>query len=180
MKTQTHIALLVATTLVVAACSSNNDRDPPDVPPANMAPAISAITSKAANQDTAIPVEFTVQDDATAANALTVSVAADGTTLFPADGLALTGTGTTRTLTLMPLEAATGTANIIITVTDAQGASANRSFGVTVNARPASFRDATVSTFSKSETAEVTPINGFTFAQDANDPATFDALVGAQ
>jgi hypothetical protein len=179
MKKQTHIALLVATTLVVAACSSN-DRDPPDVPQANMAPAISAISSKTANQDTAIPVEFTVQDDATAANTLTVSVAADGTTLFPADGLTLTGTGTTRTLTLMPLEAVTGSANIIITVTDAQGASANRSFGVTVNALPASFRDVTVSTFGKAETAEVTPLNGFTFAQDANDPATFDALVGAQ
>ncbi len=179
MNKQHSLAALVATTLVVAACSSN-DRDPPPTPPANMAPQISAITSKAENQDTAIPVEFTVQDDATAANMLAVSVAADGTTLFPADGLALTGTGTTRTLTLMPLEAATGTANIIITVTDAQGASANRSFGVTVNARAASFRDTTMATFSKAETAEVTPLNGFTFAQDANDPATFDALVGAQ
>jgi hypothetical protein len=179
MNKQHSIAALVATTLVVAACSSN-DRDPPVPPPTNQAPQISAVTSQAADQDTAIPVEFAVQDDGTPANLLKVMAAADGTGLFPADGLTLTGTGTTRTLTLTPLEAATGSANILITVTDEQGVAANRSFVVTVNARGASFRDTTLSAFSKAETAEATPLNGFTFAQDANDPATFDALIGAE
>jgi hypothetical protein len=174
-----HIPLaILATTLFLAACSSNDREDPRPPPMGNAAPVISVITSKSENQDTAIgPIEFGVQDDATPANQLTVTATADGTSLFPADGLVLGGTGAVRNLTLTPLEAATGTANITITVADAQGVTAARSFAVTVNARNASLRDTALSTFAKSETAEATMLNGFTFADDANDPAIFDPLV---
>jgi hypothetical protein len=174
------LALLAATTLVVAACSSKGDDPVPPPPMGNAAPTITAITGKVENQDTVIgPIEFSVQDDATPANQLTVTAAADGTALFPADGVVLTGSGVTRAVTLTPLEAATGTANIALTVTDGQGLIATRSFNVTVNARAASLRDVAVSTFAKGETAEATPLNGFTFADDANDPAIFDPLVTA-
>ena len=132
------------------------------------------------NQDTAIPVDFGVQDDGTPADMLTVSAAADGSTLFAPEDLVLTGTGTTRTLTLTPREATTGTSNVTITVTDGQGLSATRSFGVTVNARAASIREAALATFAKAGNGEVTPVNGFTFTQDANDTAIFDPLIGAE
>jgi hypothetical protein len=181
MKTRnTSLALLAATTFVVAACSSNdNDRKDPSPPMGNEMPAITTITGKMENQDTVIgPIEFGVQDAETPANMLVVTAAADGTSLFPADGLVLAGNGVTRTLTLTPLEAATGTANITLTVTDAEGAMATRSFSVMVNARNASTRAAILAALAKGENAEPVPLNGFTFADDANDPAFFEALIG--
>lgn len=178
MKRQIPLATLVTATILTAACSSGGREDPPPPPMGNAAPVISAITSKSGDQDTAIgPIEFGVQDDSTPANQLTVTAAADGTSLIPADGLVIGGNGAVRNLTLTPLEAATGTANITITVVDAQGVMASRGFSVTVNARAASMRDTALSTFAKNETAEVTPLNGFTFADDANDPAIFEPLV---
>jgi hypothetical protein len=178
---KTSLALLAAATLVAAACSSNsNDKPTPPPPAANQAPVISAITSKSADQDTTVgPIEFGVADSQTDAAQLTLTAVADGTSLFPADGVVLGGTGTARTLTLTPLEATTGMATITLTASDPQGAASTRSFTVTVNARAASMRDAALTTFAKSETDEVTPVNGFTFTQDADDPALFEPLIGA-
>jgi hypothetical protein len=173
------VALLAATTLVVAACSSNDygDDDMPTPPAANVAPAVSAITDRSVDQDTAVgPIEFGISDRETPAGSLMVSAAADGNGLFPADGITLGGGGTLRSITLTPLEAATGTATITISVRDADGALATRSFAVQVNARAASFADTALATFAKGAAAESTPLNGFTFAQDA-DEATFAALI---
>lgn len=182
MKTRKQmLALLAATTVVVAGCSSGGGYGDTDEPMPNQAPAISSITSKTEFQDTVIgPLAFEVQDDQTPAAQLTVSAAADAAMLFPADGLVLAGEGATRNLTLTPLEAATGTANVTLTVTDAQGAASTRTFTVTVNAREASVRDLTLMTFAKGETDDPAELNGFTFAQDADDPAIFEPLIGAE
>ena len=50
-----------------------------------------------------------------------MSAAADGTSVFPADGVTLGGSGAVRSITLTPLEATTGTANITLTVIDGEG-----------------------------------------------------------
>lgn len=180
MKRHSYL-LAAAVTLVVAACSNNDkDRDPPP-PMANQAPTVSAITAKAASQDTVVgPIDFTVGDDVTPLNQVTVTATADGTGVFAADGLVITGTGATRTLTLTPLEAATGVANITLTAIDAEGLTATSSFAVTVSSNPASVREVTLSTFAKGELADATPVNGFTFTQDADDPAVFDSLIGPE
>lgn len=178
MKHQT-LALLAATTLVAAGCSSN-DKDPMSPPPmTNTAPAVSAIANVTADQDNAVgPVEFGVTDDSTPANMLKITAAVDANTVFPADGVVVAGEGATRSVTLTPLEARTGTTNVAVTVTDAQGAATTRMFVVTVNARAASIRDSVSTTFAKGEADAPTTLNGFTFAQDADDPATFSALLG--
>jgi hypothetical protein len=175
------LALLAAATLVVAACSSNdNDYVEPTPPPANTAPAVSAVDDRSVNQDTVIgPIEFSVGDRETVASQLTVTAAADATSVVPADGVTLGGSGAVRSIMLTPLEAATGTVNVTLTVTDAQGATSSDSFRVTVNARNASLRDTTLATFAKAGTDEVTALNGFTFTQDADDPAVFEPLIGA-
>jgi hypothetical protein len=174
-------AVLAATTLVVAACSSGSggyDVDPPP-PAANTAPVVSAIADQSGNQDTVLgPIEFGISDRESDIAMLTITAAADGTNVFPADGIVLAGSGTTRTLTLTPLEAATGAANVTVTLTDPQGLSASRTFRVNVNARVASFRDTSLATFAKAETDEPTPISGFTFTQDADDPAIYEPLIG--
>jgi hypothetical protein len=171
------LGLLAATTLVVAACSSNNDRKPsPDS--GNQAPVVAAIADQSVDQDTAVgPIQITVSDKETDAGSLTVVAAADNSTVFPKDGVVLSGSGATRTLTLTPFEAATGVTTIALLVTDASNASATRTFKVTVNAKAASVKAVARSTFAKGESDDATVVNGFTFAQDADDPATFEALI---
>jgi hypothetical protein len=182
MKTRTQmLALLATTTGVLAGCSSGGGYGDTDGPMPNQAPAISSIADKTEFQDTVIgPLTFEVQDDQTPANQLTVTAAADTATLFPADGLVLAGEGVTRNVTLTPLEAATGTANVTLTVTDAQGAVSTRTFTVAVNAREASIREWALTTFAKAESEEATVMNGFTFTQDADDPAIFEPLIGVE
>lgn len=171
-------ALLVAATVVVAACGSGgNDRPQP---PANTAPAITAIADRSADQDTTVgPIEFGISDSESDAAALTLTAAADGT-VFPEDGIVLGGSGTTRTLTLTPLESASGATNVTVTLTDPQGLVATRSFRVDVNARGASIRDWAVTTLARSESDEATVMNGYTFEQDADDPALFESYFAGE
>jgi hypothetical protein len=176
-----RLVLLAATTLFVAACSSNDKDDymAPAPPAANSPPAVAGITDKISFQDTVVgPIEFSIGDRETDASMLTVTAAADGTSVVGADGIALGGSGAVRNITLTPLEAATGAVNVTLTVTDPQGAVSTRSFRVTVNARTASIRETALATFAKGGSDEPTVINGITFIQDADDPAIFQPLIG--
>jgi hypothetical protein len=177
-------ALLAATTLVVAACSSGGGGyggDDMPTPAANTPPVLSAITDRTVDQDTVLgPIEFGIDDRESGAGALTVTAVADGTSVFPADGVVLGGSGTARTLTLTPLEAVTGFASITVTLRDPQGLIATRTFRVNVNARTASMREAALTTFAKAESDPATSVNGYTFAQDADDPAIFEPLLGSE
>ena len=179
-ETWRHLSLLAATTLVVAACSSN---DPARMPPAavNQPPAIGALADRMADQDTVIgPIEFAVTDKETDVAMLTVTASTDSASLFPADGVVVAGSGATRSITLTPFEASTGTAPIALIVTDGESASSVRTFKVVVNAKNASMRDVALNTFAKTATDDPTTINGLTFQQDADDPATFEALIPAE
>jgi hypothetical protein len=173
------LATLTAATLVAAGCSRNDDRDGPAPPPVvNAAPTVSTIADQSVNQDTVIgPLTFTISDAETAADALTVVASANATNVIPADGIVIGGTGATRTLTVTPFEAATGSTSIALLVRDAQGLSSTSTFRVTFNARTASFRDATFATFAKSVGDAPTMVGGVTFTQDADDPGTFAGLI---
>jgi hypothetical protein len=176
------LVLLAATTLVVAACGGGGSDDgytPPPAPAVNTAPSISGISDRTGNQDTVVgPIEFSIGDRETDASMLTLTAAADGAGVVPADGIALGGSGAVRSITLTPLEAATGAVNVTLTVTDAQGLASSRSFGVTVNARNASIREMALATYAKGGSDEPTAVNGITFIQDASDPAIFEPLMG--
>ena len=176
-KTNARLAVLAATTLVVTACGGGGGSEPDY--PANSAPMLSGITNKVADQDTTITLDFGVADRDSDPGSLTVEVAADGTGLVPADGMVLSGSGSTRTLTLTPLEATGGTAAITLRVVDPQGAATTRSFQLTVNLRNASVKAMALDTFAKSESDTPTTINGWTIQQDADDPAVFAALIPA-
>ena len=170
-------ALLAATTLVVAACGGGGGTPPPA---ANTAPVISALVDRSVDQDTALgPINFGITDRESGAAALTLTAAVDGD-VFPADGLVLGGSGVTRTLTLTPLESATGAGNVTVTLRDPQGLTATRTFRVAVNARGASIREWALTTLAKTESDEATVMNGYTFAQDADDPAIFEPYVGEE
>jgi hypothetical protein len=173
----TSLALLAAATWVAAGCSSS-DRDRPLPPAVNAAPVITAINDVTVNQDTVVgPITFGVSDNESAAGMLTVTASANDATIFPVDGVVVGGSGTSRTITLTPLEARTGNATIALLVADPQGATTTRTFAVTVNAQAASFRDTTLSTFARADIEAPATLNGFTFTQDADDPATFAGLI---
>lgn len=170
-------ASLAATTLVVAACSSSDKRPQPP-PAANAAPVVAAIADQSVNQDTTVgPITFAISDAETPADQLTVVATANDGTIFSPDGIVVGGSGANRTLTLTPLEEKSGTATIGVFVSDAGGVSTTRFFTVAVNARAASFRAATFDTYAKAEDGDPTPVNGFTFTQDAEDSASFDEIV---
>jgi len=173
-------ALLAATTLVVAACGGSDKGGGMPPPAANTAPVISAIADRSVDQDTAVTLDFGISDRDSEVGTLKLAASADSGAVFPMDGVTLGGSGATRTLTLTPLEAATGTATVNVTLTDPQGLVATRSFRVTVNAKSASMRSVALDTFAKAEADAPTAVNGLTFAQDADDPAIFQPLIGAE
>lgn len=174
-------ALLAATTLVVAACGGGKSGGTMQQPAANTAPVMSAVGDRSAAQDGVVgPIEIGIADRESDAGTLKLTASSDSNTVFPGDALVLGGTGTTRTLTLTPLEATTGTTAITLTLTDPQGATATRTFRVTVSPRAASMRGVALTTFAKAEGEEPTAVNGFTFDQDADDPAIFQPLIEAE
>jgi len=174
------LVLLAATTIVVAACGGG-DKGSMTPPAANAAPTVSVVPDTNSDQDSVVgPLEFRVADRESDASLLKVSAAADGVAVVPADGLALGGSGAMRSITLTPLEAATGTVKVTLTVTDPQGAVSTRSFTVNVNARSASMRESSLATFAKGESDDATTINGYTYTQDADDPAIYEPLIGAE
>jgi hypothetical protein len=169
---------LLVTTVIVAGCGGGSGYEPPAAP-VNSAPVISSIPDRSIDQDTVVgPIEFNIGDRETEASALMVSAKADGTSVVPADGITLGGSGAARSITLTPLEAATGAVNVTLTVTDAQGAASTRAFKVMVNERNASIREAALANYSKSGSDEPLVVNGITWTQDANDPAIFEPLMG--
>jgi hypothetical protein len=176
------VTAMAVAALVLAACGGGGgggDMGPPP-PAANTAPTISAIAGKVSDQDTVIgPIDFSIGDKESDAAMLSITATADSTSVIPADGITFAGSGAARTITLTPLEAVTGAVNVSIAVADPQGATTTRTFGVTVNAKPASVREWSLAIFAQGENDSASEMNGYTFAQDADDPAIYEPLIGA-
>lgn len=73
-------------------------------------------------------IAFTTGDTETPAASLVVTAASSNTTLLPAAGMVLGGSGANRTVTLNPAANQVGTSTVSITVTDEHGASVTKSF----------------------------------------------------
>jgi hypothetical protein len=102
----------------------------------NQAPIISAIPDHTIGLGTSIPpITFTVSDAETAATSLSVSARSDNFSLVRNNGLSLGGSGTNRTLTIVPATGVVGSANLTITVSDGTD-TVNRTFRFAVRARP--------------------------------------------
>jgi hypothetical protein len=119
---------------------------------------------------------FMVGDDGGVA-ALTVTATSTNANIVGADGITLGGSGANRTVTVKPAEDATGNAVITISATDAQGITTTMAFGVTVNAVTKSITAYVNTTFALGANDTPAQVSGFTFTQDADDPATFTPLL---
>ena len=103
----------------------------------NQAPTISPIADQSTVMNVGVgPLAFTVGDVETAAGNLTVSAASSNQTLVPNVHLALSGSGASRTVAVMPLGGQTGTTTISVTVSDGL-LTATGTFVLTVNPAPA-------------------------------------------
>jgi hypothetical protein len=167
---------LLATAAMVTACGGGGGSGAAPTPQ-NTAPVISAIPAQTINQDTSTQaLAFTVSDDG-GVGSVTLLVSSSDPTLLPPYGLALGGSGASRTITVTPAEDATGTASVSVTATDAKGNSSNAIFPVTVKAVSQSIATYTNSTFALMEGDTPVQVSGITFVQDADDDTTFAPLL---
>ena len=172
----TPLALL-ATAAVMTGCGGGGSGSGRPPTPQNAAPVISAISAQTINQDTSTPaLAFTVSDDG-GIDGVSVLLSSADSKLFPSYGLALGGSGGSRTVTVTPAEDATGTASVSVTAIDAKGMSTSVIFPVTVTAVSQSIASYTNSTFALMEGDTPVQVSGFTFVQDADDDATFAPLL---
>jgi hypothetical protein len=92
---------------------------PAEVRAQNTAPTISNIADlTAAGGGPVGPITFTVNDAETSAGSLTLSGFSSNQGLIPNDSLVFGGSGSTRTLTLMPVSGQTGSSLILVQVSD--------------------------------------------------------------
>lgn len=101
--------------------------------PVNTAPAISSMGDQEIDENTTLgPLNFTVGDSETEANALTVTATSGNQSLLANEDIVLGGNGTQRTITLTPKSDETGTTDITLKVSDGDKETST-SFSVTVN-----------------------------------------------
>ena len=95
----------------------------------NSAPTISTLINRVIDYNsTTGSLAFTVGDAQTLAQNLVVTATSNNSTLLPAGGIVLGGSGANRTLTLTPSPAQFGTATVLVNVTDAGGLTTTTSF----------------------------------------------------
>lgn len=98
-------------------------------------PMISDIPNQKILVNTSTPtLKFTVTDDTTTADKLTLSFKSLNTTLIPqsASNVILGGSGSTRTVRVIPTKGVTDTGTVMIIVTDEDGDTNNDTFEVEV------------------------------------------------
>ncbi|MCF3566672.1 cadherin-like domain-containing protein [Planktothrix agardhii 1029] len=135
------------------------------VNPVNDLPTITDITNQTTAQNTATAaIPFTIGDVETPVADLQVAVTSDNPTLVPNNNIVLGGAGSDRTLTVTPAASQNGTANITVTVTDADGGISSDAFALNV-APPAGIT--------------VAPTTGLT-TDEAGKTATFTVKLDAQ
>jgi hypothetical protein len=100
------------------------------VNPVNDMPTISSITNRIVSEDVATNISFTIGDKETAAGVLMVSASSSNPTLVSAFSFA--GTGSNRTINILPATNQSGSANITVTVLDSQSGSNSATFAFSV------------------------------------------------
>lgn len=99
----------------------------------NDAPTITAVADTTVNEDTATStIAFTIGDQETAATGLTVTATSSDPTVVANTGIAISGTGANRTVTVTPVANAAGSSTITLNVSDGT-TTTQETFLITVN-----------------------------------------------
>jgi len=101
--------------------------------PVNQPPTITVISDQSIDEDGVTgPISFTVDDPENAAGTLTLTGASSNPGLVPEGNISFGGSGAIRTVTVTPMANISGSAEIIVAVSDGE-LSATRQFILTVN-----------------------------------------------
>ncbi len=101
----------------------------------NDPPTLDPIADQSVDEDTPTPaVALTVADVDDDVATLLLTATSSNTALVPPSGVVIGGTGATRTIRLTPAANVSGVTTIVITVRDAAGMTASRSFALAVRA----------------------------------------------
>jgi hypothetical protein len=161
---------------LVGGCGGGGSRSGNAPAAQNAPPMLSAIAPQTIDQDTSTSaLPFTVSDDG-GVDGVTLMVLSSDPTIVSASGIVLGGSGANRTITITPLEDATGQVTVGLTASDAQCLPSARTISVIVRAVQRSFASFATTTFSQMENDTAAQVSGITFVQDAGD-ATFDPLL---
>ena len=163
------VLALVGSAAILSSCGGSSNPDP--------APRIGALADQVVNQDTTVgPIPVSVSA-AGSTGALSVTAAVADATLVPSGNITLGGTGSERTLTLLPAPDQVGSTTVTVTAADAMGRVTIQAFRLTVNPVYAGFTQYATATFQADETSAPLSVSGLTFVADADpnaDPfATF-------
>lgn len=182
-----HSSLLLVMTVAVAltACGGGggggggDSAAPPPPPPsaANSPPTIASIGKQTIAQDAVSdPIAIAIGD--AQSDAITLAAESSNLELFGEAGFALSGGDAARTLILTPTPGQSGTAQITLVATDAQGASTRQSFDVSVTSEQRSFREMVGTAFVRDTETDGEPIVGYSWVDTAEDDDTaFDTLL---
>ena len=97
------------------------DMNTPIVLTLNSAPTITSIADQTTTTGVAVgPLSFMVNDTETGAGSLTVGATSSNTALVPNGNITLAGSGSSRTVTVVPAAGQTGVTTITLTVSDGQ------------------------------------------------------------
>lgn len=96
----------------------------------NDLPTISSISNRAVNEDVSTNISFMIGDKETGVGSLIVSASSSNPQLF--SGFSFDGTGSNRTVNLMPATNQSGSANITVTVRDGDAGSNSTTFALSV------------------------------------------------
>lgn len=162
----------------LTACSGSGGGSTP-APSEKQPPQIQGLKDQSLNQDTATePLPFQLSDADSAVGGLVVTARSSDASVIPSGGIALGGSGGSRTVQITPAAEAIGTATITVRAMDPDGLASEATFKVTVNGVFVSFLSTTNEVFGTAESGAVRSLVGFTFTQDADDdPAAFDTLL---
>jgi hypothetical protein len=135
-------------------------------------PVISAISNQTILVNGVLgPLNFTVTDETPATVQFTATSSNQSVVIN--NKISFGGSGTNRTLTVIPETAVNGTTTITITATDASGLTDTEDFVLTVNARP------TITAITNQQTPVNTPISGIAFTINDAETAVGSLVVSA-
>ncbi|GAB1267665.1 hypothetical protein NBRC116493_09180 [Aurantivibrio infirmus] len=162
--------LLLAAALLSACGGSSGGNNDARV---NVAPTIGNIQDQMiqANSPSA-PISLALNDD-TPTRGLSLTAVADDSGLI---GNFIFGSGGGRTLSLDPVDGQLGTSNITVTVTDADGASAQTSFQVIVIEEMAAVSNLVPLIFADNPNANPRDLNTRILVQDSDNTDFFQSL----
>jgi len=131
----------------------------------NSPPFISTLANQIINEDTSTgPLAFTIRDLETAASALVFTASSSNPGLVANSSFIYGGSGSNRTLSILPLTNQFGTGTITVQVLDADGATNRTSFLLTVNSvnDPPTLSPISDLTIFKSSGAQMVNLTGIT------------------